>query len=285
MIKMTGSVLDRIRALLVDLSPKQRKLAEYILVNYKKAAFMTSTVLGSEAKVSESTVIRLSTTLGYSGFPDLQSSLQDLIQYELTTIDRFADPVKPADNTLYSKVFSEEAHNILKVLASISSEQFNKATDLLYNQRRVVVVGHQASACLASYAGYSLSKVRSDVFTLNKWDETAFAIVSDLGPNDVAWINVFPRYPNQTVHLAKLLQEHNVPILLITNSSKSPLKECATVLLPVQIRYDAFSDGLASVMCLINALVLETALRNKANTIEHLKRFEDFVVSTNIFQT
>lgn len=281
--KTLGAVLDRIHNTLDILSPKQCQLAEYILNNYKKAAFMTSTALGSAAKVSESTVVRLAVAVGYSGFPEFQSALQELIQHELTSLERFSSPHKTDDNAFYTKVFTAEAENMIKVLTSLSPEVFKKAVDLFFAKRRVLVIGHQASACLASYAGYSLSKVRAGVYTMNKWDENAFGTIQDMGPEDVAWVHVFPRYPTDTVHITKLLHAQNVPIVLITNSILSPLAKLAEVLLPVYIRYDAFVDGLAPVMCLINSLVLETALRDRNRTAQHLEEFETFVSETQVF--
>lgn len=283
MDKSPNNILEQIRNRLENLSPKQRQLAEFILENYKKAAFMTSTVLGKTARVSETTVIRLADSLGCSGFPEFQSLLQSIIHHELTTIERFSNPDQLNGNAAYSKVFSAEAENIIRVLASLSNEQISKAVELLYSKKRVLVIGHQASACLASYAGYSLSKVRDGVITMNQWDENTFGTVRDMGPDDVAWVHAFPRYPNQTIRIAQFLQSRNVPIILITNGILSPFSEMATIVLPVRIRYDAFVDGLAPVMCLINSLVLETALKNQDNTVQHLEEFENFVAQTQIF--
>lgn len=283
MDKSPNNILEQIRNRLENLSPKQRQLAEFILENYKKAAFMTSTVLGKTAKVSETTVIRLADSLGCSGFPEFQSSLQSIIHHELTSIERFSNPDQSNGNASYSKVFSAEAENIIRVLASLSNEQVSRAVELLYSKKRVLVIGHQASACLASYAGYSLSKVRAGVITMNHWDENTFCTVRDMGPDDVAWVHAFPRYPNQTIRIAQFLQSRNVPIILITNGILSPFSEMATIVLPVRIRYDAFVDGLAPVMCLINSLVLETALKNQDNTVKHLEEFENFVAKTQIF--
>ena len=65
------------------LSKGQKLIAEYILKNYDKAA-----KLGNNVGVSESTVVRFATELGFSGYPKLQKALQELIKNKLTSVQR-----------------------------------------------------------------------------------------------------------------------------------------------------------------------------------------------------
>ncbi len=48
-------------------SKRQRVIANYILSNYDKAAYMTASRLGKAISVSESTVVRFAAELGYEG--------------------------------------------------------------------------------------------------------------------------------------------------------------------------------------------------------------------------
>ena len=70
------------------LSKGQKLIAEYILKQYDKAAFMTAAKLGDSVGVSESTVVRFANELGFSGYPKLQKALQELIKNKLTTVQR-----------------------------------------------------------------------------------------------------------------------------------------------------------------------------------------------------
>ena len=60
---MTKSILNKIDALYTRLSKGHKKIADYIMVNYDKAAFMTAARLGATVGVSESTVVRSAATL------------------------------------------------------------------------------------------------------------------------------------------------------------------------------------------------------------------------------
>ena len=71
------------------LSKSHRRIAECIVTHYDKAAFMTASKLGEYVGVSESTVVRFASTLGYAGYPQLQKALQELIRHRLTASQRF----------------------------------------------------------------------------------------------------------------------------------------------------------------------------------------------------
>ena len=73
-------VLQTIRNGMDTFSKGQKRIAQYILENYDKAAFMTASKLGQTAQVSESTVVRFAAELGYAGYPDMQKALQELIR-------------------------------------------------------------------------------------------------------------------------------------------------------------------------------------------------------------
>ena len=63
-------------------------IANYILDHYDKAAFMTASKMGVNTGVSESTVVRFATELGYEGYPEMQKALQSMIRNKLTAVQR-----------------------------------------------------------------------------------------------------------------------------------------------------------------------------------------------------
>ena len=70
------------------MSKGQKLIADYILKEYDKAAFMTAATPVSSLAVSESTVVRFAYAPGYDGYPKLQKDLQEVIQTKLTTAQR-----------------------------------------------------------------------------------------------------------------------------------------------------------------------------------------------------
>ncbi|MBR6634090.1 MAG: MurR/RpiR family transcriptional regulator, partial [Clostridia bacterium] len=107
---MTKSILNKIDALYHKLSKGHRKVADYIMANYDKAAFMTAAKLGETVGVSESTVVRFATELGFEGYPALQSDLQELIRSKLTSVQRMESAsVRIAQDEILETVLTADA--------------------------------------------------------------------------------------------------------------------------------------------------------------------------------
>ena len=83
-----NDLMNKIQNNLSTFSKGQRLIAKYIIEHYDKAAFLTASKLGSTVGVSESTVVRFATELGYAGYPQLQKALQEMIRNKLTAVQR-----------------------------------------------------------------------------------------------------------------------------------------------------------------------------------------------------
>lgn len=73
-------LVTRINNQYPHMSKGQKRIAEYILHDYDKAAFMTALKLAEKAGVSESTVVRFAMAIDFDGYPALQRALQEMVQ-------------------------------------------------------------------------------------------------------------------------------------------------------------------------------------------------------------
>ena len=89
-------------------SKGQKKVANYITENYDKAAFMTASRLGKTVNVSESTVVRFASELGYSGYPEMRKALQDMIRNCLTSVQRIEVSKEFMENYVDYMAFDED---------------------------------------------------------------------------------------------------------------------------------------------------------------------------------
>ena len=85
---MAKDLLHRISERMHEFSKGQKRIGNFILEHYDKAAFMTAARLGEAVGVSESTVVRFASELGYDGYPELQRALQEMIRNRLTAVQR-----------------------------------------------------------------------------------------------------------------------------------------------------------------------------------------------------
>ena len=150
-----SSVLQTIRQQMDGFSKGQKRIAEYILSDYDKAAFMTAAKLGKTAQVSESTVVRFASELGYSGYPAMQKALQELIRGRLTSVQRIrASEMEEGD--LLSRAMHRDVETINATVESIDRAAFTSVVEKLLAAEHVYIVGVRSSAFLAGYLNFYL---------------------------------------------------------------------------------------------------------------------------------
>lgn len=283
MNKKEFDVLERIQLVLDKSTPKQQKLADYILHNYKKAAFLNSTDLAKAAQVSGSTVVRFAEALDYTGFPAMQAALHNIVQLEINALDMFSENFEIEDCTDYERFFHQGAESLLKIAKGIANDAFSEAVRLIETQRNLCVMAFQASACLAEYTAYALGKVRPNVCKLTQWDDGLFNALDGYTEKDAVLLYAFPRFPAATLKMAQYFCEKNIPIILITSNAKNPISAYAAVTLHINIKYAAYIDDLAPVIYLAKAIVATVSRNNPKQSTAQLEKFEYFAEKNNIF--
>ena len=86
----SADVLQLIEESYKTFSKGQRYIADYICNNYDKAVDMTAARLGKIVGVSESTVVRFATELGFKGYPQFQKALGELVKQRLSSVQRIS---------------------------------------------------------------------------------------------------------------------------------------------------------------------------------------------------
>jgi len=144
---------EQIRKHYDHLSRSYRRVADFILSDYRTAAFMTAAALANAVDVDTTTVVRFAQRLGYPGFPELIEDIQEQVKLELS--QTYATP--PEEEGLHAKVQSlvaKDRANLEKALAHNTLETLENILDMLRAAPRIVVTGESYAAPLAeSFAG------------------------------------------------------------------------------------------------------------------------------------
>ena len=198
---MQKDVLHIIKANMAGFSKGQRRIANYILENYDKAAFMTASKLGKIAQVSESTVVRFASALGYDGYPDMQKALQEMIRSRLTSVQRIQvsnDRLSGTD--LVTSVLQTDMEKIRMAIEEISREDFDIAVDELMKAKHIYILGVRSSSFLAGYLHFYFHLIFENVtLVTNNSAGDILEKILRIGPGDVIVGISFPRYSQSTV--------------------------------------------------------------------------------------
>ena len=278
-----SSVLQTIRQQMDGFSKGQKRIAEYILSDYDKAAFMTAAKLGKTAQVSESTVVRFASELGYSGYPAMQKALQELIRGRLTSVQRIrASEMEEGD--LLNRAMHRDVETINATIESIDRTAFTSVVEKLLAAEHVYIVGVRSSAFLAGYLNFYLRLLMDNVILVHHSAAgEIYEQMVHIGPKDVLIAISFPRYSNMVIHAVDMACERGADVIAITDNGMSPLMPYATEALFVQCEALSYVDSLAAPLSFLNALVLAVGYRRRQEVDETFSQLEQVWSKYDIF--
>jgi DNA-binding MurR/RpiR family transcriptional regulator len=261
-----------------SLSPKMRKVASYLVDHHKEAVFLTASSLAKKAGVSETTVTRLAYALDFHGYPELRRALQEHTK-DYMALPRF-QPKSPGGYIL-GEVAEMESLIIKETLVTISPELFNKAADLLYKARRVIVVGTHYNIAPADYAANFFSAVRKSVGLIKEIGIQNFSEAQSAGSTDVVLAISTARYPKDTGLILELFKAKGTQVIVITDSEVAPVVPLADLLLVVPMKFISFIDPFAGILVLLHSLVTAVYVKNEEKGKKWVKDYNDFMEHNN----
>lgn len=276
---MENNKQDLMRAIQIRfprLSKGQKLIAEYILKHYDKAAFMTAAKLGSSVGVSESTVVRFANELGFSGYPKLQKSLQELIKNKLTTVQRIelSNDFITQENALKG-VLKADMENIRATLEKINHKTFEDVVNSLFKAKKIYIIGLRSSSALAEFLAFYLNLILDNVKVVAYGVSDIFEQMLNVSEEDVVIGIGFPRYATRTIEALAFAQSRNADVVAITDSLLSPLAARADYTLIAQSNMASFVDSLVAPLSVINALIIAVGLREKEKISSTFSTLED----------
>lgn len=262
---MRVDLIENIKEKFNTLSKGQKLIAEYIIENYDKAAFMTAASIGEIVGVSESTVVRFATTIGYEGYKDLRNELHELIKTKLTTVQRLSMTEKYSnkENAL-KKVMEKDVENIEKTIEEIDYEEFQNAIDIILKAKHVYILGLRSSSFLAGYLGFYLNFLVKDSNVIIAGPNDVFEQLLKVDSEDVVIAISYPRYSKRTLEAIDFSKEKGCKIISITDSLTSPAANESHISLIASSDMLSFVDSLVAPMSLINGLIVSIGMaKNK----------------------
>lgn len=268
-------------------SKGQKMIADFMTKHYDKAAFMTASKIGETVDVSESTVVRFASALGFKGFPELQQSLQVLIKNKLTTVQRIGldNDINKDTEKFHKRIIRNEMNGIKYMMDNIDASALDRATELISSAEKVYILGMRTSSTLANYLGFYLDVMLDNVKVLNNTGVNAlFEQIIRVNENDVLICISFPRYSNSTIDATKMIKDKNAKIITITDTEASPFYNIADVSLLAKNNIVSFVDSLVVPMCMLNSLILNIAAKGKKDILQYFNDLEDLWDKYSIYQ-
>lgn len=265
------------------LSKSHRRIAECIVSHYDKAAFMTASRLGEYVGVSESTVVRFASALGYDGYPQLQRALQELIRHRLTASQRFEMTSDMDQSQVLSKVLKADMQNIRSTIDELDESVFENVVQSLLQARNIYVLGQRSSAPLAQFFAHYLDFVFSNVRLVTSGVSDIFEQIARIGEDDVLVGISFPRYSSRTVDAMQYAKSRGAQLVAITDGPLSPLHAVSDLCLTAKSDMASFVDSMVAPLSLINALIVALSQCKRQQVAAYFEQMENIWDEYNVY--
>lgn len=274
--KMEKHLFLRIESQRKKLSKGQKRIAAYIEECYDKAAFMTASRLGETVGVSESTVVRFATEIGYDGYPKLQKAMQEMIRDKLTSVQRIQVTVdRIGGHNVLESVLNQDIDKIRATLEETSREDFIKAVKAIVGAKNIYIFAVRSSSALASFLGYYFDLMFGNVHVVSTTSKIEiYEKLLHINEKDVIIGISFPRYSKTAVEAMQFASDRKAGVIALTDSMVSPLVGPADYVLLARSDMASVVDSLVAPLSMINALLVATVLEKKENVEQTFTKLE-----------
>jgi len=284
-LKAKTDIRSLIREKERQLVGKKRRIAKYILDNYVEAAFLTAAELAKRTGVSEPTVVRFAKDVGFKGYPELQDKIQNLVQRELTTVNRLKeyhryleDSENPSVKTLLM-----DLRNLEETLYNLDLERLEMVIEQIINADKIIIVSFLMFSPLAEHMKMVLRRVRDNVMATTSSPGLFYDELARSSKDSLVIGLSFPRYSRSIVECLQAAKKEGVTTVAITDSELSPLAEYADYLLLVKSRLISYIDSLTAPVSLIGAIGTALSLKLEQKTLKQLEKLEKLWKEYQVF--
>lgn len=273
---MERDILSLINRENIRYSKGQRMIIKYITENYDKAAFMTAGKLGKTVGVSESTVVRFASELGYDGYPGMRKAMQEMVRNRLTAVQRIEVAKEQIDrDDLLDAVLSADMEKLHNTMEEVNKEDFNRAVEMILNAKSVYIVGMRSSTALANFMGFYLNLLLDNVHLVHDTSVSeVYEQVFRIKEGDVFIGISYPRYSSRTIKAMQFAKSTGASAIGITDGESSPFVGVADINLFAKSDMVSFVDSLVAPMSLINALIVAIGYQRPESLSDTFRRLE-----------
>ncbi len=281
-----SDIIENIKQSYDEMSKGHKAIAKFILENYEEASGMTAAKLGDTVGVSESTVVRFTTELGFEGYPHFQKVFKEELKSKLTSVERLKATDKFADDSAaIHDVISSDIDNLKNTLASIDTKAFDEAVNMVLNAKKIYLMGLRASSPLSSFMYFYMSILFDDVVNIssNSANEV-FEQILPISEGDVMIGISFPRYSRRTVNSMSYAKKRGAKVIAITDKADTSMTENADISLLAKSGMASFVDSLAAPLSLINAFLVTLGMHRKDHIRDSFEALEELWSEYSVYE-
>lgn len=270
-------VLSRIEERYHKMSKSHKVIADFISEHYDQAVFMTAAALGETLGISESTVVRFASGIGYDGYPELQKGLEDCVKGKLNSFQKMkAKYGRSSQSEVLTSVMTADIDKLQHTIENLDSAAFESAVNTIMNAESVYIMGLRSNEPLAEFLHFYLNMIRGGVVLLKTTSVSeTFEQMIRINEKDCFIGISFPRYSMRTLKAMEFASDRNAKVVALTDSVNSPMCLYSSCNLLARSDMVSIVDSLVAPLSVINALVVALCLRCPQAVKKNLEMLEE----------
>lgn len=274
--KADGDIIARINDKYPKMSKSHKAIAAYINNCYEQAVFMTAAKLGETVGVSESTVVRFASGIGYAGYPEFQAALEEWVKDKLNAVQKIGVKYgRSTQSEVLTSVLQADIEKIQDTIEHLDGTSFEMAVDIILNAETVYVVGIRSCEPLAGFFQFYLNMIRGNVVLLRTTSiSEMFEQMIRINERDAMVGISFPRYSMRTLKAMEFANDRNAKVIAITDNVHSPMNLYSSCNLFARSDMVSIVDSLVAPLSLLNALVVALCLKRPAEVKQNMEELE-----------
>ena len=271
-----NDIITRINERFSSMSKGHKKIATYISEQYDQAVFMTAAELGKELGISESTVVRFASGLGYEGYPEFLKALEMWVKNKLNSVQKIgAKYGQSSQSEILTSVLNSDIEKISDTIEHMDASAFESAVDTILEAKDIYIVGIRSCEPLAEFLSFYLNMIRGHVTLLRTTSVTEmFEQMIRIDDKDAIIGISFPRYSMRTLKAMEFANDRNAKVITITDSIHSPMNLYSSCNLLARSDMVSIVDSLVAPLSVINALVVALCVKRPEEVRHNLETLE-----------
>lgn len=284
---MSKSVRDTLLASFDALSPKQRKLARFLLNDEEVAAFASANDIAARTGVSAATVVRFARSLGYDGYPSLQEAIRAEFPQYRTAAQKMADRLATSsdDENLGQQVWQASAADVETTLSQVNQTDLDATIEAISGAQQVYIFGSGLSAAAAVLMEYTLTVLGFSARAFHNEGIFQALQLSHLAPQDTVIVFSIWRYIRSTIAAAEAASEASAKVIAFTDSAVSPVAQLADHVFVAETAGVVHSRSIAGLVSLVDLIGAAIAAARPKESMAAISRIDDLYRKNNLLMS
>ncbi len=263
------------------LSPGQRRIAQYLIEHITEAAFLSITDLADRVGVSQPSVTRFASAVGFSGYPALREKLQSIALGTLA-----GGPAEENRGNELQAAVDAEIENLENLRRDLADPDL--VIDIgrkLSSSAPLTILGLRISVSLAEYFAYAARRIHPDVRLVTRGGSVAYDALLQSREAGGTWVLAFsmPRHAQETLTAVRVARGAGLKVALITDLALGPLADEADVAFATGTGSRLVFDSYAAPGVMCSALLQAMTDADPERTQARLEEYEQVADQHHFF--